>query len=90
MVRWMAAQSVSNINSEDRMIVDALESLLYDSDTRIQTAAALSIGGYGESAKPALARLKELSHSEESQLQNAAKTSIACLQKTEHQSSDKH
>lgn len=80
-VRWLASQAVNGLKCDPIQIVEALDASLEHPDTRIQAAAALSIGGFGENAEASISKLEKLCLSSDADVKEAAKASLACLKK---------
>lgn len=65
-VRWMAAFAAGSISANHHPeVIQELSQSLYDTDSRVQEAAALTLGGFGNQGRVALNELIRVSHSED-------------------------
>lgn len=79
-LRWFAAVTLGNATklNQERAVV-ALAEALRDSEPNVRTAAALSLGGFGEGAQPVLNDLKHAAEFDTPEVREAARTALACL-----------
>jgi len=83
-LRWFAAVTMGNsteANSERAVAV--LAKALNDDHPNVRTAAALSLGGFGEEAHSALPNLEQLAEVDNVEVREAALTAIACVKQTQ-------
>ncbi len=80
--RWLAAVALGRCRGEQSPIaVEALTKCLHDVEVDVRCAAALSLGGLGVEAKPAIHALEQVAHRDDSNVRDAANAALACIRK---------
>lgn len=80
-VRSLAAMTLSQADEDNReAAIQALAGALTDEATSVRTAAALSLGAYGQSAQSAVEQLKLAAQFDTDDVQVAAKSALDCIQ----------
>ena len=84
-VRWLAAYAVASVSTETNPdVIDELSHALYDTDPRVQEAAALTLGGFGNSGRKALDELIRVSHTQDMEknpgMKAAVQIALECIE----------
>jgi HEAT repeat protein len=61
-------------------VVTALSAALEDQDPEVCAAAALSLGGLGDAARPAVGVLRRIADHRDEELRSAALAALACIE----------
>lgn len=78
--RWFATVALAAVGEPLKdSVIDALTSALSDTSAEVRAAAALSLGGLGESAERALPALEQVAFNDVPEVQDAATTALACI-----------
>ena len=59
----------------------AITQALHDADAEVRSAAALTLGSFGQAAESAIAQLEFVAQNDEKSVRDAATTAIACIRK---------
>lgn len=79
-LRLLAAMTLASVDhSHEAEVVPALARMLDDESADVRSAAALSLGGWGEAAFPHTSKLEELALSDTTEVSEAARISLQCL-----------
>jgi HEAT repeat protein len=80
--RWLAAIALGQVQGRHaNLVVPALTASLKDTDPEVRSASALSLGGFGKAAEPALAELQNRAKLDAPSVREAAATALACIQR---------
>jgi hypothetical protein len=78
--RLLAAITLASVDhAHQGEVVPALARMLDDESAEVRSAAALSLGGWGEAALPHTRKLEELALSDTTEVSEAARISLECL-----------
>lgn len=79
-VRWFAAVSLGTVpESQVAAAVECLTGSLKDTDAEVRAAAALSLGGFGEHGRSAVAALEFAAETDLPEVREAATLALNCL-----------
>ena len=79
-VRWLAAYALeATTASGNAEVVTQLGAALKDKDASVRTAAALTLGGFGNTARPAVPTLLRALQDENEEVRRAAALSLTCI-----------
>ncbi len=80
--RWLAALALSSVSVQQQSAaVTALTAALSDISPEVRTAAALTLGGFGNHADEAVSELHAVSDSDDEGVRTAARIALECITK---------
>lgn len=79
--RLLAAITLASIDAaHEQTVVPALAGLLDDDEAEVRSAAALSLGGWGQAASPCTTKLEELALGDLPEVAEAARIALQCIE----------
>lgn len=80
--RWFGVVALGSVSGDQTSgASEVLKAALHDSESDVRAAAALSLGGMGESADGVIEELEQVALFDEQNVRDAASTALACLRR---------